>query len=233
MLKLKNITKKYKGNAVFSDFSIAFRENAISCILGPSGCGKTTLLNIMGNVILPDGGVLEGFQEKRFSYVFQAPRLIPWKTVAGNIDFVLDREISVFEREERVKYFMNLVELSDYADYYPSQLSGGMCQRVSIARAFVVDSDVIFMDEPFSGLDVSLKEAVMERFLNVWEKDKRTVVCVTHDVDEALALGEEIFVFSKSPVNVALHREIAIPFEKRKESQMSLHDVRGEILRAL
>lgn len=207
-LELKHISKQFDGNVVFKDFDIAFREGVISCILGPSGCGKTTLLNMMGGVTAADGGDFSSLNGKRFSYIFQAPRLLPWKTVAENIGFVMDRNLSPAECKQKVDYLLQMVELSDYAKHYPSQLSGGMAQRVSIARAFAIDSDVILMDEPFSGLDITLKKNIMERFVAIWKRDKRTVIYVTHDIDEALLLSNEIVVFSKAPVKIMLQTQV-------------------------
>lgn len=204
-LKLININKSYDGLSIFEDFNIEFQEGKISCILGPSGCGKTTLLNIIGGLIKVDSGIMEGFDGKSFSYIFQEPRLLPWKTVEDNIDFVLSRELSYSERKEKIEYLLKLVELEDYANYYPSQLSGGMSQRVSIARAFAVSSQIILMDEPLSGLDQSLKQNILKHFKEIWAKDRRTVLYVTHDNDEATILGDEMFVFSKAPVKILSH----------------------------
>lgn len=204
-LKLININKSYDGLSIFEDFNIEFQEGKISCILGPSGCGKTTLLNIIGGLIKVDSGIMEGFDGKSFSYIFQEPRLLPWKTVEDNIDFVLSRELSYSERKEKIEYLLKLVELEDYANYYPSQLSGGMSQRVSIARAFAVSSQIILMDEPLSGLDQSLKQNILKHFKEIWAKDRRTVLYVTHDIDEATLLGDEMFVFSKAPVKILSH----------------------------
>ena len=207
-LELKHINKQYDGNIVFKDFDISFPESMISCILGPSGCGKTTLLNMMGGVIDADSGDFGSLKNKRFSYIFQSPRLLPWKTVEENIGFVIDRSLSLAERKEKTDYLLQMVELSDYAKHYPSQLSGGMAQRVSIARAFAIDSDVILMDEPFSGIDINLKKNIMERFVEIWKRDKRTVIYVTHDIGEALLLSNEIIVFSKAPVKIALQTQV-------------------------
>ena len=208
-LTLKNISKKYDGVEIYKDFDLTLNEGIITSIMGPSGCGKTTLLNMIGGLIKPDGGQLEGFEGKRFSYVFQETRLMPWKTVEGNLDFVLDHTLTKEERKAQIDSLLKMVKMEDYADYYPAQLSGGMAQRVSIARAFAVPSDIILMDEPFSGIDINLKKNMLQRFLEIWKHDPRTIIYVTHDVDEALTLGNEVVVISKAPVGVKLHEKVS------------------------
>ena len=207
-IELKHISKQFDGNVVFKDFDITFQEGVISCILGPSGCGKTTLLNMIGGLNPPDSGLMEGFDGKRFSYVFQETRLLPWKTVEGNLDFVLDHSLPKEERKALTDNLLKMVKMEAFANYYPSQLSGGMAQRVSIARAFAVPSDIILMDEPFSGIDINLKQTMLQHFLEIWKNDRRTILYVTHDVDEALLLSNEIVVFSKAPVKIVLQTHV-------------------------
>ena len=207
-IELKHISKQFDGNVVFKDFDITFQEGVISCILGPSGCGKTTLLNMIGGLIKPDSGQMEGFDGKRFSYVFQETRLLPWKTVEGNLDFVLDHSLPKEERKALTDNLLKMVKMEAFANYYPSQLSGGMAQRVSIARAFAVPSDIILMDEPFSGIDINLKQTMLQHFLEIWKNDRRTILYVTHDVDEALTIGNEIIVLGKAPVKIVLQTQV-------------------------
>jgi len=201
-LIIKNLNKQFGENIIFRDFNISFREGERTCILGPSGCGKTTLLNIIGGITEPDSGSFEGFEGKSYSYVFQEPRLLPWKTVTGNIEFVLSDSLSRSERTAKAKELIERVELERFASYYPSQLSGGMSRRVAIARAFATDSDIILMDEPLAGLDTELKHTLMQWFSDIWKRDKPTVLFVTHDESEAHLLGNEIYRFSKAPVSI-------------------------------
>ena len=188
MPELKNIYKSFDGLEIFSDFSLRLKENCINCILGPSGCGKTTLLNLLAEIIIPDKGSIAGLPP-RVSYVFQEPRLLPWKTVRKNIEFVLRDHFSSDQVKERAEKYMELVELSRFAGYYPGRLSGGMKQRASLARAFSYDSSLILMDEPFNSLDYKLKKTLGKALLRLWEEEKRTVVYVTHDIDEAVGFG--------------------------------------------
>lgn len=232
-LILKDIRKSYDGNVIFDNFNIEFSEGNICCILGASGCGKTSLLNIIGGILKPDYGNIEGIENKSISYIFQEPRLLPWKTVRDNIDFVLSREINPSERKTKLDELLKLVDMESFADYYPSQLSGGMSQRVSLARAFALPSQIILMDEPLSGLDVSLKRNILNRFVDIWKNDRRTVIYVTHDIDEALMLGNEIFVIGDKPVKVLLHKKIETALEKRNLVSPDISEIRNKILEVL
>ena len=232
-LILKDIRKSYDDNVIFDNFNIEFSEGNICCILGASGCGKTSLLNIIGGILKPDYGNIEGIENKSISYIFQEPRLLPWKTVRDNIDFVLSREINPSERKTKLDELLKLVDMESFADYYPSQLSGGMSQRVSLARAFALPSQIILMDEPLSGLDVSLKRNILNRFVGIWTNDRRTVIYVTHDIDEALMLGNEIFVIGERPVKVLLHKKIETALEKRNLVSLDISEIRNNILEVL
>ena len=232
-LEIKGLYKDFDEISLFRDFSIGFTEGTITCILGPSGCGKTTLLNIIGNIIKPDRGTLAGFDGKVISYIFQDPRLLPWKTVKDNIEFVLSKDMPAGEREKLTDRFIRLVELDGFAGYYPSKLSGGMRQRVSIARAFACYSDIILMDEPLKGLDIKLKLNLIETFSRIWQADKRTVIFVTHDVDEALLLGNEIVVLSQAPVHIVVRREVEIPITNRSPDSDYLKKLKQVLLNAL
>ena len=152
-LAIKSLNKSYADLNVFKNFKIQIPEKKITCILGPSGCGKTTLLNIIGGIIKADSGEFKGFEDNVVSYLFQEPRLLKWKTVWGNIEFVLKDIYSREKRNEILSRYLEMVDLKDFKDYYPDKLSGGMVQRVSIARAFIYPSDILLMDEPFKGLE--------------------------------------------------------------------------------
>lgn len=198
---LKNVYKSFDGLDLFSGFSISFEQNKINCILGPSGCGKSTLLNLLAGTVQPDKGEIGGLPSE-ISYVFQEPRLLPWKTVRKNIEFVLKDRMPDEELKDRTNKYLKIVEMENFSENYVTNLSGGMKQRVSLARAFSYKSGLILMDEPFNSLDFKLKKNVSTAFLKLWEKDKRTVVFVTHDIDEAVETGHSIFLFSVPPVQI-------------------------------
>lgn len=225
-LKLENISKKFGSLEIFKNFSINFLPNKINCILGPSGCGKTSLLNMISGGIPLDSGNRNDFENMSFSYVFQEPRLLPWKTVEDNIAFVLKDKMKPKEITKKVDEQLSMVQLIPFRHYYPGQLSGGMKQRVSLARAFSAPSDIILMDEPFKALDWKLKNNLMDEFRKLWEKDTRTVIFVTHEVDEAISLGHKVFVFSRPVVH--LKGEYKVPGEETKRTELA-ESLRGDL----
>ncbi len=214
-LKLTNVTKVFprKGrtqewraveNATFST-----RPGEFVCILGPSGCGKSTLLNILsgldeqfeGEATIFGKSVSEQFgSEVRVAYVFQEPRLMPWRTVRQNIEFAL--QTAGFVQTEwagRIDRVLSLVELSKFADFYPLQLSGGMQQRAAIARAFAIDPEVLLMDEPFSALDELTARRLRQQLLMIWGEFRSTVLFVTHNAFEATFLADRILMMTRGP----------------------------------
>ena len=203
MPALEKISFEYPGNILFHDFSLDIPEGKITCILGPSGCGKTSLLNLISRIMKPGAGAITGFRQSSFSYIFQETRILPWKTVFENIAFPLRGKMDPRTINLKTEKFIDLVELSGFSDQYPAKLSGGMKQRVAIARAFAFPTHTILMDEAFQGLDIGLKNKIFEVFLRSWREEPRTVVFVTHDLDEALYLGNTIQVLSKPPISKA------------------------------
>lgn len=187
---------------VLDDLSIDFPEHKTTCILGPSGCGKTTLLNIIAGIIDSDRGVVIGFDNKDISFVFQEDRLIDWKNVKDNISFVLEGRMDKGQIESNIDKYLRLVNLEEYKYYYPRRLSGGMRQRISILRSFAYPSDVMLMDEPFKSLDVNNKQIVMDFFKELNDKENKTSILVTHDVEEAINLADSIIILSDKPTRV-------------------------------
>jgi NitT/TauT family transport system ATP-binding protein len=187
-------------------------------IVGPSGCGKSTLLHILAGFVEPtegevtvDGAPVRGPDPAR-GIVFQELALFGWKTVLGNVAYGLaEQGVPRRERAERAAQWVRLVGLEGFERHYPKELSGGMKQRVALARALVVDPDVLLMDEPFGAVDAQTRVALQQELLAIWERTHKTVVFVTHSVDEALALSDRVWVFSQRPARVREIVEVDLP----------------------
>ncbi|WP_303867000.1 ABC transporter ATP-binding protein [Acetobacterium wieringae] len=206
---ITNLSKKLGEETIFEDFNLVIKKNKITGILGPSGAGKTTLLNLCSGLEQPDRGTLAGINFQSISYVFQEPRLLPWRTVRENLRFIFkEKSIKMpSPHDDDIDAMLELVGLATVGDHYPQELSGGMRQRVSIARAFLYPSELLLMDEPFSSLDCALKNRLIDDFLKIWIQDKRTVIFVSHNEDEISRLTQEVLIFSDKPVQL-LSREI-------------------------
>ena len=212
----QNNSTNVSGIAIFKDFNIKIPASKVSVILGPSGCGKSTLLNIIHGILTPDSGVIEKENCSAISYLFQEPRLLPWKTVSQNIELILKNQYEHKQRQQITRHYLEIIGLKDFSDYYPSELSGGMRQRVSIARAFAYPAEIILMDEPFQALDPGLKLNLTKLFSSLWIEDNRTSLFVTHDITEAIFLGDEIFVLSsKKPSTLVDHIINPVPRGER------------------
>ena len=202
IISIKNINKQFNNKVIFEDFNIDFYENQVNCIIGKSGCGKSTLLNIISGIIKNDDEKFETIEKYGVSYIFQDDRLIDWLTVGENITLVVKKLYNKKKCDDLCNKYLSLVGIKEYKNYYPQMLSGGLRQRVNIARAFIYPSKIIIMDEPFKSIDVINKEIIMNNFRKILEKEKRTVLFVTHDIDEALLLSDKIYVLGKSPVEI-------------------------------
>lgn len=201
---VKNINKSYGDLKILEDINIEFDEYKTTCILGESGAGKTTLLNILAGITEKDSGEVVGFQDKDLSFVFQEDRLIKWKNVRDNIRFILSDKIDKEKIDNTIDEYLKLVKLENYKYYYPRELSEGMRQRISILRAFIYPSNILIMDEPFKSLDINNKQNVIELFKRFSEIQNKTCILVTHDIDEALSLGDKIVIFSNKPTKVKM-----------------------------
>lgn len=192
MIEIKSLDKRYGDLVIFEGLNLTIPDGEISCILGPSGCGKSTLLNMIAGLESYERGKIFGVDDRKISYIFQDTRLLPWRTAIENIEFSI---MSIYPRDEVreiANYYIGLVELSEYKDFYPDQLSGGMKQRISIARAFAYPSEILLMDEPFIGLDTDLKNNLIEAFLRIWKENKKTVIFVTHELEDAEKIGHKL-----------------------------------------
>ena len=228
-IKLTNITKNYGSFTVLKDFDISFKNGEISCILGSSGIGKTTVLNIISGTTDYQGNV--EYSGSALTYIFQKERLLNNLTVYKNLEYILKTPVKDKQlRQEKILSILKTVELSDKKDNYPYELSGGMQQRLSMARAFVYPSDAMLMDEPFRSLDIALKKRMTEAFLNLWRNDKRTVIFVTHDIDEALMLSDTVYIFKGLPAKVCDVIEIKNDVFTRDLTDGYMTDIRKKIL---
>lgn len=207
------VSKTYDGEdggvRALADVSFDVEDGEFVCIVGPSGCGKTTLFRIIGGLEPPTAGEVRLSGEPvtgpspDLGIVFQEYHLFPWRTVRGNVAFGLEQQdLAADTREQRVAEMLDLVGLEAFADSYPKGLSGGMKQRVGIARALAVDPEILLMDEPFGSVDAQTRSMLHAELLSIWRETEKTVLFVTHDVDEAVTLADRIVVMEPSPGRV-------------------------------
>ncbi|MGN2369571.1 ABC transporter ATP-binding protein [Clostridium cagae] len=201
-IEIKNLSKAYNNEIVFERFDLTLENSKVNCIVGKSGCGKSTLLNMLAGILKFDDGEISGIAKNEVSYIFQEDRLIEWLTVEENLIFALKKYYGKLELKEKIKSILSTLGLEDVKNKYPEELSGGMKQRVNIARAFGKPSKIILMDEPFKSLDYTLKYKIINEFKNIMLNENRTVVLVTHDVDEAIYFNGNIIVFGERPVKI-------------------------------
>jgi NitT/TauT family transport system ATP-binding protein len=202
--------------AVLDNISLDVHEGEFICLLGPSGCGKSTMLNIMAGFLAPtsgtvtiDGQLVAGPDPRRI-FVFQERGVFPWLTVEGNIGFGLFK-LSKDARAQRIDHYVKLVGLQGFENAYPQELSGGMKQRLEVARALAVNPDMLFLDEPFGALDSITRLIMRGELLRIWEAEKKTIIFVTHDIEESVQLADRVVVMSARPARIQQIVEIDIP----------------------
>lgn len=220
-LELRNIVKTFEKPGqgeilVLDEIDVDIPTGAFVTLIGQSGCGKTTLMNIVAGLIEPDAGTVRRDDEEILpgdlssAYIFQEDRLLDWRTVAENIEFALKAQnVPKEEWEQRTEYYLDMVGLLDDADTYPSRLSGGMKQRVSIARALATEPELLLMDEPFSSLDELTARRLRRELLDIWSAEEKTVLFVTHDINEAVFLSDFIYMMGMSG-KLHARREVGI-----------------------
>jgi len=211
-VRLRGVAKVFSGNdepiAAIADLTFDVPDGEFACLVGPSGCGKTTLLRIVAGLERPSGGTAEvdtpsGPGRPRTAMVFQDHGLFPWMTVAENVAFGLERRaMSRDEKRRTADAFLARIGLRDFGRRFPHELSAGMRQRAGIARAFVSDAPVLLMDEPFGALDAQTRRLLQEELLALWTASRKTVLFVTHDIEEAVRLGDRILVLSGRPARL-------------------------------
>jgi NitT/TauT family transport system ATP-binding protein len=212
---------------VLEDIDLDVREGEFVCILGPSGCGKSTLLNIVAGFLAPtagsvkiDGEEVSGPDPRRI-FVFQERGVFPWLTVEGNIGFGLGR-LPRGEREGRIAHYVALVGLQGFEKAYPQELSGGMKQRVEVARALAVDPDVLFLDEPFGALDSITRLVMRGELLRIWRAEQKTILFVTHDIEESVQLADRVVVMTARPARIRRIVDIDLPHPRDLSSRRYL-----------
>jgi ABC-type nitrate/sulfonate/bicarbonate transport system ATPase subunit len=212
---------------VLEDIALGVREGEFVCILGPSGCGKSTLLNIVAGFLTPtsgsvriDGEEVRGPDPRRI-FVFQERGVFPWLTVEGNIGFGLGR-LPPGERERRIAHYVRLVGLEGFERSYPHELSGGMKQRVEVARALAVDPDVLFLDEPFGALDSITRLVMRGELLRIWQAEQKTILFVTHDIEESVQLADRVVVMTARPARIRRIVPIDLPHPRDLSSRRYL-----------
>ncbi len=219
MLKLENISKFYENFEIFRGLNCEFEEDKFTVILGPSGSGKTTILNMISGLDKKFSGSIQGLPGE-VSYVFQEDRLLDWKNIEGNLKFVVNNMDTAFE--ERMENILRIMGLNEKKHTAVRNLSGGERRRVAIGRAFFYPSKVILMDEALKGLDILLKQNVIKKILEIFELEKKTIISVSHDVDEALLMADRVYVLSNPPTKIVNRIDIHIEKSKRELRDKSL-----------
>jgi len=225
VLELRNLTKEVPTGSgvpfvIFKDISLSVKEGEFVSIVGPSGCGKTTLLRVINGLLPPTGGqiFIDGKEQTSadhelvMGFVFQGASLLPWRTSLKNVLLGVEGRKPLREAEETARRYLNLVGLSGFENHYPHQLSGGMQQRVNLARALVVDPRILLMDEPFASLDAQTRTFMQLELLRIWSHTKKTVIFITHMISEAILLSDRVVVFSHRPGRV--RSEFAVPLAR-------------------
>ncbi|MBM7508495.1 ABC transporter ATP-binding protein [Nocardioides sp. 31GB23] len=234
---ITGLSKHFDSLSVFDDVDLHVGDNEFVSILGPSGCGKTTLLRIVAGIeertsgsVLVDGDEVERPRPDT-TLVFQNFRLLPWRTVEDNVAYGLRlRGKSKAESRAAAQPYIAMVGLEGREKKYPYQLSGGMQQRVGLARALAIKPGTLLMDEPFGALDAQTRELMQDELLRIWSNDKRTVIFVTHSIDEAIVLSDRVIVMQSNPGRIV--EDITIPFERPRTPTAIRTDPRFARLRA-
>ncbi|MFR3787355.1 MAG: ABC transporter ATP-binding protein [Agathobaculum desmolans] len=234
-----NVSKRFETERgvvdVIGKIDLTVRENELLVLFGPGQCGKSTLLNCMSGLEIATGGEVRVHNRKverpgpDRGVVYQRMALFPWLTVMGNVEYGLKcKGVPKAERRKKAQYYIDLVGLQGFENAYPSKLSGGMQQRVGIARAYCIEPEVLFMDEPFGHLDAQTRYLMQEELMRIWETEKRTIVFVTNNIEEAIYLADRIVVMTNCPTTIKKEYVIDLPRPRDYVDQAFL-DLREEI----
>ena len=227
-IEIKELIKKYDSTEVFDGLDLSIKVNKVTVIMGASGSGKTTLLNCIAG-LTPYNGEITGVNGAAF--VFQEDRLVPFMSVYENLDFTLQKSVDKAERKEKILAMIKSVGLEDKINSIPDELSGGQKKRVSLARAFLSDSNLILMDEPLNSLDLDLKIKIVQLIETLTEKYNKTVIFVTHDIDEALTIADDIVVIGKG--GTIYSHEFISSAKGRNTLSDECNAVKGELLKLM
>lgn len=233
-IEIENVSMRYQADSsdvlAVQNVSLSIAKGEFVSLLGPSGCGKTTLLRLMADLLQPTSGTVkvaggtprEARLSQKYGIVFQSPVLYDWRKVKDNVTLPLElMKVGKAERKRKAEELLELVGLESFSDKYPWQLSGGMQQRVSIARALAMQPEILLMDEPFSALDEFSRERLNEELLNIWKKINSTVVFVTHSISESVFLSDRVFVLSPHPGRLSAVVDIPLPRPRTKAMRNS------------
>ncbi len=246
MIEIRGATKIYetsRGTTVSLDHvSLDVEEGEFITLVGPSGCGKSTMLNLIAGLLSPTSGdvVVHGSPVKGPSpdrgVIFQQYALFPWLTAKQNVEFGLRlQNLPKEERSRRADHYLELVGLQDFGHALPKELSGGMKQRCAIARAYAVNPSLLLMDEPFGALDALTRVQMQDELLHTWERDRRTIVFITHDVDEAVYLASRVVVMSPRPGRISEIIDVPLPYPRNEELRLSpeFAEIRARVWRGV
>jgi ABC-type nitrate/sulfonate/bicarbonate transport system ATPase subunit len=234
-VRLTNVTKEHRlGNGqrlrVLENISFEAEDHSFTSILGPSGCGKSTILNLIAGLDKHSSGEISA-DGSRIGFVFQQPRLLNWRTIADNVILPLEhRNLEKTALNALALKHLGLVGLAGYENYYPLQLSGGMQQRVSIARAMAIDPDILLMDEPFSGLDEITARKLRQELIRIWRETGKTILFVTHSISESVFLSQQILVVSSKPATIFKRVVIDLPYP-REYGDLRLFEIETNLTR--
>ncbi len=243
-IRVSHVSKEYSGNngqilKAVDDISLDIKDSEFICIVGPSGCGKSTLLRMIAGLEPLSGGDIWLGDKKiaspspEIGFVFQEYTLFPWRTVEKNVEFGLEiKKLPAGEREKVAGRYIDMVGLDKFRDSYPHQLSGGMRQRTAIARTLAVNPEILLMDEPFGALDAQTRNILQEQLLDIWHKERKKVLFVTHNVDEAVFLADRVIVMTARPGRIKEIVDIDIT-RPRVRTETEVNKVRNVILKSL
>jgi len=234
-IRLSDVSKEFplaKGEKlrVLEGVSFEAADHSFTSILGPSGCGKSTILNLIAGLDDHSSGQIS-IDGNRIGFVFQQPRLLNWRTVADNVMLPLEQEnLAPGAMRSRAQEYIGLVGLAGYENYYPLQLSGGMQQRASIARALAIDPDILLMDEPFSGLDEITARMLRQELIRIWQETGKTILFVTHSISESIFLSQQVLIVSTKPATIFKRIVIDLPYP-REYGDLRLFEIETNLTR--